>query len=402
VNPLAGLRVLDFTWAAAGPTITCFLGNLGADVVKVESGSRFDILRIANRTFGWIDDPSTERSGAFNEMASGKRSISVDLRTAEGRRLARRLAATADVVIENMRPGKIEELGLSYDELSAENPGLVMCSLSGSGHQDGEPLPGYAPIFWAEGGAAWFTGWPEHVPNYMRSPIDLHAGAFAFLGVMAALYERQETGRGAYVDCSAIETIAWCVQDELVAAGAGLDRPGRSGNDREPFAPHDLFPCNGDDEWIAIAVTDDGEWARLCEVLEVGHLAHDERFADQGRRWSTRAALWSELAAHTRRWEAEALAQRLTDAEVPAARMARLVDLFNDAELRSEGVWAPTQHPVIGAQDVVGLPFVVGGASRHTGRPAPLLGEHTGQVLEEWLGLDAAEIDELLTAKVLG
>jgi benzylsuccinate CoA-transferase BbsF subunit len=399
---LQGLRVLDLTWAAAGPTITSFLVNLGADVVKVETGSRPDVLRIANRSFGWIDDPSTEASGAFNEMGAGKRSVAVDLRTAEGRGIARRLAAAADVLVENMRPGKIEQLGLSYEELSAENPGLVMCSLSGSGHQDGEPLPGYAPIFWAEGGAAWFCGWPDQVPNYMRSPIDLHAGAFGFLGIMTALYERHETGRGAYVDCSAIETIAWCLQDELVAAAQGFERAGRSGNDREPFAPHDVYPCLGDDEWIAIAVADDGEWLRLCDVLGLASLARDSRFDRTPERWSNRDALWPEIADRTSRWDAGELAASLTEACVPAARMARLVDLFADPGLRSDGVWATTEHPVIGGQDLVGLPFVIDGSPRHTGRPAPLLGAHTESVLTEWLGLSGSEIDALRVGKVLG
>jgi benzylsuccinate CoA-transferase BbsF subunit len=394
---LNGLRVLDFTWAAAGPTITSFLVNLGADVVKVETGSRPDVLRIANRSFGWIDDPSPERSGAFNEMAAGKRSITLDLRTARSRDIARSLAAEADVIVENMRPGKIEQLGLSYEALSAENPRLLMCSLSGSGHQDGAPLPGYAPIFWAEGGAAWFCGWPDEVPNYMRSPIDLHAGAFAFLGVMAALYERSQTGRGSYVDCSAIEAIAWC----LLAAALGMEGPGRAGNDRPPFAPHDVFPCEGDDEWISIAVIDDAEWVRLCDALELPSLSTDPRFARQSDRWANRNALWSEIAAATGRWDGEALAQRLIDADVPAARMARLVDLFGDADLRSEGVWTTTHHPVIGLQDLVGLPFVIDDSPRHSGRPAPLLGADTNAVLDEWLGLGAAEIEALREEKVL-
>jgi crotonobetainyl-CoA:carnitine CoA-transferase CaiB-like acyl-CoA transferase len=398
---LQDLRVLDLTWAAAGPTITSFLVNLGADVVKVETGSRPDVLRIANRSFGWIDDPSTESSGAFNEMGAGKRSVAIDLRTSEGRGIARRLAAAADVLVENMRPGKIEHLGLSYEELSAENPGLIMCSLSGSGHQDGEALPGYAPIFWAEGGAAWFCGWPDQVPNYMRSPIDLHAGAFAFLGIMAALYERQETGRGAYVDCSAIETIAWCLQDELVASAQGFERTGRSGNDREPFAPHDLYPCRGDDEWIAIAVTDDGEWARLCDVLELDLLAGDPRFDRKPQRWSNRDVLWPEIADRTSGWDAGQLAARLTDCSVPAARMARLVDLFADPGLRSDGVWATTEHPVIGSQDLVGLPFVIDGSPRHTGRPAPLLGAHTDSVLAGWVGLASSDIEALRAGNIL-
>lgn len=398
---LDGLRVLDFTWAAAGPTITSFLVNLGADVVKVETGGRPDVLRIANRSFGWNDDPSTEASGAFNEMAAGKRSITLDLRTDEGRRIARRLAAEADVLVENMRPGKIEQLGLSYEELSAENPGLIMCSLSGSGHQDGAPLPGYAPIFWAEGGAAWFCGWPDEVPNYMRSPIDLHAGTFAFLGVMAALYERAETGRGSYVDCSAIETIAWCVQDELVAAALGMEGPGRAGNDRPPFAPHDVFPCQGDDEWISIAVTNDAEWVRSCQVLDLERLSGDPRFALQPDRWANRDALWPEIAAATSRWNGETLARRLIDADVPAARMARLVDLFGDPDLRSEGVWAATEHPVVGSQDLVGLPFVIGDSPRHSGRPAPLLGEHTDAVLIEWLGLGDLDLRALRAGQVL-
>ena len=230
VSPLLpGLKVLDFTWAAAGPVATTYLSFLGADVVKVEHGSRPDLMRVSDRQYGYGAVRSYNESPLFNELASGKRSIDLDLRQPGDLQTAVDLAAVADVVLENMRPGKFEKLGLSYQRLSELNPRLIMCSVSATGRSSAAGPPGYAPVFWAEGGGAWLTGWPERPPGLVRGPVDLHAAAFACLGILSLLRRREITGAGGYLDTSAVEAVAAVVGAQLieaqVAEQAGWPKP---------------------------------------------------------------------------------------------------------------------------------------------------------------------------------
>lgn len=374
--PLSGVRVLDFTWAAAGPAITSMMAFLGADVVKVEHRSRPDLMRVAGRQYGF-GTTDLDSSLMFQEIGAGKRSVELDLRTAEDLDVARRLASVTDVVVENMRPGKMEQLGLSYDDIRAHNPGVVMCSQSGTGRISGPSLPGYAPIFWAEGGGAGLTGWCGRRPGIVRAPIDFHAATFALAGLLALLRLREATGRGGYIDCSAIEVVAAMFGVEL--AGLQLTDHQRNGNAFPGTLFNDLVPCAGEDEWVALTVADEPAWDRLCDALgfdslrpKAAQLSPDE--------------LVDALAEATRSRLADELAAQLRSIGIPAVVSTSLARLFNDSRLWERGLWQNMQHNPRDTHPIVGLPWRADRTAYTVPRPSPRLGADTSDVVAQWLG----------------
>jgi len=403
VHGLEGLRVLDFTWAGAGPLAMALMRMMGAEVVKVESATRPDMARAMAKLYGWSSENSLDRSASFNDLGAEKRSVTLDLRQPKARELAQRLAARADVICDNMRPGKMETLGLGYEQVSKVNPRVVCCSISATGRLDpGNDLdiPGYAPVFWAEGGGGSVTGWPEGGPTYLRSPVDLNAGTMACVGILAALHSRLKTGRGAFIDCSAIETVVAAVGDELMAASLGLPAGGVRGNDRMPYAPNDAFPCTGKDQWVGISIFDNAQWLALCEVLGAAELAADKALHSREGRWKQREALYAPIAELTKSWDPLKLEAALQARGVPAAQSKSLRTLFGDEGLNARGFWKTLKHPLMEDQKVGALAW-----NLRPPMPAPdhggaLLGEHTEQVLQEWLGMGHAEFEQLKAEKL--
>lgn len=373
--PLAGLKVLDFTWAAAGPIVTSIFAFLGADIVKVEHRSRPDLMRAAQKQYGYADDDDLDASPSFQEIAAGKRSIELDLRDPADRAVAFQLATVADVLVENMRPGKIEQLGLSYEAVAAVNPSIVMCSQSATARVEGAGIPGYAPIFWAEGGGAWLTGWPERRPGVVRGPVDFHAAAFACLGTVALLAHRARTGEGGYVDCSAIETVSSAFGPELLhAAVTGTDAI-RSGNAFPGTLLNDVFPCHGDDQWLAVTIRDEADWRALGATLP-DLLLGDRAPSDVS---------YDEIAAFTSSRDASRLEGRLLAAGVPAARSQSHRSALADARFAGRGIWQKVHHPVIGDQVIIGLPWTFDGRPYEMHHPGPNLGEHSEAIRKAWL-----------------
>lgn len=400
---LQGIRILDFTWAGAGPFATEQLRRMGAEVVKVESASRPDLLRVANIAYNW-GPGGIESNACFNDMNAGKRSISLDLKTEAGREIALRLAREADVVCDNMRPGKMEALGLGYEQLRAINPRVVCCSVSATGRvqmRSGSKqpdVPGYAPVFWAEGGGASVTGFPGGEPAYFRAPTDMNAATFLAAGILAALIARESSGVGCRVDCSAIETVVSCVGDEVLATSVGLSAGGLRGNDRYPYAPNDTFRCLGEDSWIAISVETTQQWLSLCETLGLHALAADQSLRARAVRWERRDALGMALSDATKDWVPLALEQALQARGVPAAACVDLNTLLGDPGLQARGFWQIARHPVIGDQQVGGLAFRTEPPLDSHQFGAPLLGEHTATVLKEWLGTTEVELRDYQNA----
>lgn len=400
VKILQGIRILDFTWAGAGPFATEQLCRMGADVVKVESASRPDLLRVANIAYNW-GPGGLESNACFNDINAGKRSISLDLKNAAGRDIALRLAREADVVCDNMRPGKMEALGLGYEQLREINPRVICCSVSATGRitmRDGSrqaDVPGYAPVFWAEGGGASVTGFQGEEPAYFRAPTDMNAATYFALGILSALFARERSGLGARVDCSAVETVACSVGDEVLAASLNIQAGGLRGNDRPPYAPNDAFPCLGEDAWIAIAVANNKQWTALCEVLGLKALAEDERWRQRANRWHDREALYRLIAPATMSREAFELEHALHSVGVPASACASLAQLLEDKDLCDRGFWQIARHPVIGEQRVGGLAFNLTPPLPQHARGGPLLGEHTAEVLADWLALAEPDLSNL-------
>jgi crotonobetainyl-CoA:carnitine CoA-transferase CaiB-like acyl-CoA transferase len=382
-GPCAGLKVLDLTWAAAGPVVTTYLTFLGADVVKVEHSARPDLMRVSDKQYGYGNDRGINDSPLFNELAADKRSIELDLNDPEDLALATELALKADILVENMRPGKIEKFGLSYERLSKLNPGLIMCSVSATGRSSVEGPPGYAPIFWAEGGGAWMTGWPDRNPGLVRGPIDLHTAAFACVGVLSLLRQRTLTGRGGYLDCSAIEAVASTVGVHLMEAQCLGGEPVRSGNEQADLLINDVFPTSGVDQWVALSVHDEREAAVLVAIL------NEEFGSEIGLADILGEDAWTRLAAVTSSLDGARLQARLLDAGVACAVSTSMLKAMSDEGLVARGALQPIEHDTIGTQVIIGLPWQVNGVAYPISRPAPKLGADKSKVVSEWLGREA-------------
>lgn len=403
-GPLAGIRVLDFGAAYAGPYVTLLLEFLGAEVIKIESRRRPDLVRSPDALL--TSDPTSalrsgagaesapdilERSVMFHDMNLGKLSVAIDLSRPEGVDAARRLAAMADVVVENFSPGVMDRLGLGYEALREARPDLVMISMSAAGATGPESDSlGFATVFNAEGGLTHLTGYPDGRPAESRDSVDLRVGATAAFAALAALLHRQATGQGQHVDLSAREAVTSEIGDELMDYTLNGRVPNRRGNRDPMFVPHSAYRCAGEDKWIAIAVASDAEWEALCVVAGRPAWAADPRFATALERAKHEDELDALIESWTRHHSQEDLTTLLQQAGVAAAPTLSTEQMFRDPHLRARGVFARVDHAVLGRRDVVGPPWQLSGTPAAVHGPAPLLGEHTAAVLGRLLGLDEA------------
>jgi crotonobetainyl-CoA:carnitine CoA-transferase CaiB-like acyl-CoA transferase len=365
-RPLAGVTVLDFSRVWAGPVVTRVLAENGARVIKIESRTRPDTSRFLRPIRGGTPDGS----GWFQSWNFGKRDITLDFKHPDGVALARALAARADVVVENFSPGVMDRLGLGWSDLSAHRDDLVMLSLSGLG-QTGPHRHWvmFGELVDALSGMMQITGYPDGGPTIASAACgDPVSGLMGALHVLAALRERERTGRGAYIDLSMHQTMVGLLSEPAMEWTLNGRAMGRRGNADPRVAVHGVFPCVGGDRWIAIAA--DAAEARRLQELAGG----------------------ADLAAWTRTQDDGELAGRLQTLGVAASRVATIADLFTDPQLRARGFVRSVDHPVTGPHDFFALPCRIATSEM---RPAPLLGQHTRDVLRHELGLADAEIDRL-------
>lgn len=382
-DALAGLRVLDFTQAWAGPTAARLLGDFGADVLKVESETRPDLGRLVGPYPGGEVD--IDASGYFVEWNRNKRSIRLNLREPDDVATARRLAATCDALLENFAPGVMERLGLDYETLSIDNPRLVMLSLSGFGATG--PLcraPAFGQQIEAISGLMSVTGYPDGPPlkpgvSY-PDPLSGIAGAAA---VLAALRERRRTGLGRWLDMSMLEITAAQLSEPLVAAQLTGESPSSLGNASAAFAPHGIYRCAGDDRWIAIECRNETEWQGLVAALGAEEALDDPRFGDGAGRLSHRTELDFAIDQLVADRDPEDLASELQRHGVPAARVATIADTFHDEHLRARGFWMPVVHPKLGAIDTAGPMAILSETPARVRVQPALLGAHSDEIRTE-------------------
>jgi benzylsuccinate CoA-transferase BbsF subunit len=399
-HALDGIRVLDFCWVGAGALVTKMLAEHGADVIKVESRKRPDNLRVAPPF-----RPGTsglDASGYFASRNNDKRSLSLNMKHPKGRELARELAGKCDVVANNYRPGVMEGWGLDYDALSADNPSLVYLSMpmNGSNGPDRSAI-GFGSTIAAHAGLVYLSGRPDrppvgtgtHYPDHLPSP------GHALVAVLAALLQRKKTGAGRMIEISQLESTVNILGPATVAASLG-EQLTRTGNRVAGHHPSGVFPCAGDDRWIALSARDDDEWQRLATILSP-ELARDPRFLTDAGREAAEDALEAAIAGHTRDRERDELAAALQAAGVPASAVETSEDVLNDEHLKARGFWRQLEHPVMGTITMPSAPFE--GRAGRTGpeRAAPLLGEHTREVVTSLLGLGDDEVDALIEEEVL-
>ncbi len=399
-SALSHVRVLDLSRVLAGPWATQVLADLGADVVKVERPGAGD----ETRGWGppWLRDAgSGEREAAYFASANrGKRSVTIDLSRAEGQAIVRRLAAWADVLLENYKVGALARWGLAYADLALVNPRLVYCSISGFG-QDGpsRDRPGYDFLVQAVGGLMSVTGERDGPPTKVGVAVtDLLTGMYAATSVLAALAERERSGQGQHVDLALLDVQVASLANQAESFLVTGRAPARMGNAHPSIVPYQAFATS--DGWLVVAVGNDAQFARLAEVLGRPDLARDPRFATNGARVGNREALVAVLAERFRAGPTERWVGALGAADVPAGPINDLAQVFDDPQVRQRGLRTEVARADGERVPVVTSPIRLSRTPvRH--RPPPRLGEHTREVLAEVLGMGDEEIEGLRRAEVI-
>ena len=394
---LDGIRVIDFGWVWSAPMVSSSLSDLGAEVIKVEHRGRLDNSRLRGTpTVGpRVDGPAEELTPYSHQTNHGKLSFSADIKHPDGRALIRRLVDTADVLVENLSPGVLARGGLAYEDLSESNPGLIMLSMSAVG-QDG-PLSGmraYAPVMTSLSGAESLVGYDdEPVVGMITFGFgDPNAASHALVALMAALVQRERTGRGQYIDMSQIEAMGGVLGEAIAELQVAGRDPGARGMRHPSLAPHGNYPCAGEDRWIALAAADDEEWARLAGALDAD-LAGDARFRHAEGRLRDRDALDAAIAAATVEHDRDELMARLRAARVSAAPLLGLEESLEDEHLRARGMFETVDHPVVGQHEVTRVAWRMSGTPARVRSPAPTVGQHTHDVATRVLGLSPEEIE---------
>jgi crotonobetainyl-CoA:carnitine CoA-transferase CaiB-like acyl-CoA transferase len=394
-GPLAGIRVLDLTRVLAGPYCTMFLGDLGAEVVKVEQPG------VGDDTRGWGPPFVGGESAYFLCINRNKKSITIDLKRQEGIDLVGRLAGSADVLIENFRPGTMERLGLGEKDLRAINPRLIYASLSGFG-ADGpmSNAPGYDLIIQAWGGLMSITGEPDGEPTKVGVAImDLVAGLMLGKAVVAALFARDKIGVGQKIDTSLLEAeVASLINvgSNYLIAGATAKR---WGNAHPSIVPYQSFKTA--DGYLVIGVASEGIWQRFCQAIGHSELAADPRFAKNSNRVENRKALLGILGRIFVARDTDAWVKLLNEAEVPCAPVQTVDQVFSAPQVLHREMLVEVDHPKAGTVRMAGIPVKLSATPASIRLPPPLLGQHTEEVLSSWAGMNEKEIALLKEKKVI-
>ncbi|NGM86748.1 CoA transferase [Parapusillimonas sp. SGNA-6] len=389
MRPLNGIRILDLTRVVSGPFCTMLLGDLGADVVKIEEPVNGDDSRAFGPPF------SGGESAYFLSVNRNKRSCAINLKSSEGIQLVRQLARRSDVIVDNFRPGTMARLGMDYDGLRAENSCLITCSITGFGQTgDDAQRPGYDLILQGESGIMDITGDPSGLPTKVGTSIaDLITGQYASQAIMAALLERSNTGKGHHVDIAMLDCMA-----SLLTFNAGIyfttgESPQRKGNAHPTIAPYESFEAS--DGWLNIGVANDKFWQLFCAVIQRADLAADSRYAKAIDRVSSRSELIPEIAKEIARKPREYWIKRLRAAGVPYGNIRSVRETCEAEQLTTRGMVVQMDHPTAGEVRNIVSPFRFDAEplTKHT--PPPLLGQHTAEVLSDGAGLSHDQLIEL-------
>jgi crotonobetainyl-CoA:carnitine CoA-transferase CaiB-like acyl-CoA transferase len=375
--PLEGVRVLDLSRVLAGPYATMVLADLGADVIKVEHPERGDDTR------HWGPPFAGGESAYFLSVNRNKRSIGVDLKRAEGLEKITGLAADADVVIENLRRGALERLGLGYEALTELNPDLIYCSITGFGPGQDDERPGYDFLIQARAGIMGITGFPEPEGEPTKVGVaiaDIVCGLYAATAILAALRRRDATGEGVHIEVPLFEsTLGWLANRGQEFLVSGEDR-GRMGNGHPTIVPYQTFDAS--DKQIAVAVGNDAQFGRLCEAIGREDLAADERFATNPDRVASRDELVEILQRELSERTADEWVERVRAAGVPCGPVNTLAEALADEHLSSTDMLQEIEHPLAGVLRMLASPMLFDGERPPVRRPPPTLGQHTEEVRE--------------------
>ena len=398
---LEGIRIADFSWVWAGPYCTTLLGFFGAEVIKIESMQRPDQTRkgsiMNGDTFEGVNSSPT-----FNNANLNKKGVSIDITTEEGQEIARRLVAQCDVVVANMRPGKMNKLHLGYEDFKKVKPDIIMLESTGFGVTGPyKHFAGFAPIFASMGGLANLTGYTDGAPNPMSGVQDLRAGTQAAFAILAALYHRNKTGEGQYIDCSSSECVSTLVGNELMEYTMNGRSLMRTGNTDPVMAPHNVYRCKGDDKWVSIAVGTEEEWQSLVHVLGDPDWAKDEKFADMYARHEHAAELDAHIAEWTINLTHYDVMMKLQAAGVAAMPSFCATEILEDPHTIARDLFTTVEHPLLKTQHVMNPAWKLSETPGTIRKPGPVLGEDNVEVFTSLLGMTEAEVKDLEARKIL-
>ncbi len=405
---LKGIRVADLTIITAGACATQMLADLGAEVIKVESGSYPDPFRYWQQTRINQADPPPDIwnfSPNFNMVNRNKLGVCLDLKHPKGRETLLKLVAKSDAVAENFRQGVMDRLGLSYETLRAVNPGIVMLSLGSQGSGGPESNYGsYGSTLDALSGLMGITGYEDSHPIWSSGEVNYPDQVAAIFGagiLLAALRHRRRHGKGTHIDLSQRELITTMIGEHVLEFTAGGRIPTQQGNRRPEFAPNDCYRCEGDNDWVAISVADDCEWQRFCEAIGRSDLGRDERFDSHLQRQMHDSALRSEIEGWTLQRTKHEVMDVLQSHNIRAGAVQTGADLLNDSHLQERGYYTPIENLRAGRQMLRVAPYQLSETPPEIRTPAPTLGLDTDYVLREVIGLNDDEINDLTREGVL-
>ncbi len=393
-GPLAGVRVLDFTRVLAGPSASLALADLGAEIIKVEPPGLGD----ETRTFPPFRDGESHYYIAINR---GKKSIVIDLKSDEGVQLAKDLAAKCDIVIENYRPGVMDRLGLGYDELSRINPGLIYCAISGFGMTG--PLkdrPSFDIVLQAMSGALSVNGEPDGLPMKLGIPLgDLVGGINGPIAILAALHERNATGRGRLIDVSLMDGLIGMLGYIAQLAFFTGEDPKRQGSQHPNLVPYGIFPAS--DGSIVVACLTNAFWGRICNALGMPELTDDPRYDSLEKRRDAREEVNELVASRTRERTVEELSVLFEEHHVAHAPILGVTDALTQPQAKVREMVVETEHATLGTIPIVNRSIKFPGSEQPVPTAPPVLGQHTDEILSDVLELSAERIESLRAGKIV-
>lgn len=404
IRPLDGIKICDFTWVWAGPSATELLASLGAEVIKVESRVRLDSTRVMGVLYRGQKNPGINESSSFWSLNLGKKDITLNLNEPKGLDLIKKIISKCDMVCHNFAGGSLEKMGLGYPVLKEIKSDIILVNMAGFGETGPwRTWRGYAPLFTALAGMTHMTGYPDGPPGRagVVGHCDFTAGLHLVFAALAALEHKARTGEGQSVDISQIEALSCTLGDLHFHYFMNEDKVSRVGNKDDWWAPHDCYRCQGEDQWVAIVVTDDEEWQAFCRVIGKPNLIADARFCDASSRKKNEGELdklitgWT--SKHTK-FEVTELLQKVGVAAFPSMLHE---DIYNDPHLKERGFLQEIKGPFKDDRGIfVGNPWRFSDTPAALG-PAPDLGQDNEYVFKEFLGISDEEYSALVEQKVI-
>ncbi|MCP3942668.1 MAG: CoA transferase [Desulfobacteraceae bacterium] len=400
---LEKIRIIEISDFFAGPAAAMLLGQMGAQVIKIENRDNLGLRTIAmgNAVEGYDPDADGfDQSAPFNFVNNNKLSASLNIKTPEGVKLLKSLIKEGDVLIHNLRPGVLDKVGLGYDTLEKINPALIMLGASGFGASGPyREYGGYAWNFACHGGLAHLTGYPDMPPNNLTTGTDIWNGYAGAMAVLIALNHRQKTGKGQFIDLAQSETVSFLAGEALMAYSLNRKVEKRAGNRESGFAPNNCYPCRGKDQWVSISVAENSEWQALCKCMDRRDLAADKRFADKAPRWENQTELDKEIETWTSRYTKYEIMEILQAEGVAAMPSLSNIDLLANPHLKARNLFQKLNYSGT-SQIAITPPFRFSQDEIKVSK-APKFGEHNDYVFKELLGISDEKIQKLKDEKVI-